>query len=320
MEYQTSFNENKQPAPIVISIGNFDGLHRGHQRLLQELHTLAAELDSIPVLVTFTPHTLAVVRPESQLHLLTTIEEKLFLARKVCDVAESIVITFTPDVLAMSTSDFLQELMRKFTIRGMVEGEDFRIKPDHTGDMTYLQNYGKLHDLVVRSVPLQKADHERISSTHIRHLVREGNIPKANELLGHPFVVGGVVVHGDARGRELKFPTANIHPIAEKVLPPDGVYAARTYLHDGTTEERKQVYESIAYIGTRPTYAGTERRVETHLLDIDIDLYERYISVEFISRLRGDISFSDGAALQQQVFSVDIPQAREILAHYASVY
>src|SRR5947209_2019478 len=196
--------------PIAITIGNFDGIHRGHLRLIHELRMMAQELNCTPVLLTFSPHTLLVVRPNTDLQCLTTLEEKLALAKHYGNIADSIVVKFTPEVARMSANDFMEELRHRFIIKGMVVGADFSLGHNRMGDIRFLQAYGQEHGIRVHPISLEEDEHTRISSTRIRTLVKEGQIAEANELLGHPVIVSGVVVHGDHRGRLLGFPTANL--------------------------------------------------------------------------------------------------------------
>jgi len=312
-EYQTTLSEN---TPIAITIGNFDGIHLGHQRLLQELRAMAEKLQCTPVMVTFAPHTLMVVRPNMNILYLTTLEEKLSLAREYGKVADSIIVHFTPEVAALSAKDFMDGLRNRFNIRGLIVGSDFSLGHNRMGNVAFLEQYGQEHGIEVRALTLETDSQARISSTRIRTLVSEGHIAEANALLGHPLVLGGVVVHGDERGRLLGFPTANIRPEKHKLLPSNGVYAVRVTIHDsasGDSVESSTVYNGVTNIGIRPTFNGKERLVEVHLLDVAMDLYDKYLRVEFIEHLRGEQRFSGIDALKNQI-STDVQQARQILA------
>ena len=306
MEYTTTLSTIE---PIAITIGNFDGVHRGHQRLMHELHATAQELDCKPVLVTFSPHTLAVVRPDIDLQCLTTLEEKLTLTKQYGHIADSIVIAFTPAVKAMNAEEFIQSLSEHLSIRGIVVGANFSFGRDRKGNMAFLRQYGQEHNVEVRIIPLEEAEQTRISSTHIRALVSEGQVSEANDLLGHPVSVSGVVVHGDHRGRLLGFPTANLAPDTHKLLPANGVYAV--HVHVGQAETHI-VYNGVVNIGVRPTFQGQERRVEAVLFDIDLDLYDQRIAIDLIARLRGEQRFTGIDALKAQI-AADVQQARQIL-------
>jgi riboflavin kinase/FMN adenylyltransferase len=276
---------------------------------------MAQALDSIPVFITFSPHTLIVVRPNLEVRCLSTLEEKLELAKQYGGIDHSIVIHFTPEVAAMSAQEFLQTLRDHFTVKGMVIGDNFSLGHNRQGNVEFLTAYGQEHNIRVQAVLLQEAGHERISSTRIRHLVKEGSVLEAQQLLGHPVIFSGIVQHGDHRGRLIGFPTANLRPDEHRLLPADGVYAVRVHVPHGSESDSYQqstVYNGVANIGIRPTFDEQERLVEAHLLDTTIDLYGKLITVEFITHLRGEQRFSGIDALKAQIQS-DVQQARQIL-------
>jgi riboflavin kinase / FMN adenylyltransferase len=312
MDYLTTLTAND---PIAITIGNFDGIHKGHLRLMHELRIMAQRLNAKPVLVTFDPHTLLVVRPDIDLQFLTTLEEKLALTARYGHIPDNIVISFTPQVAKLTANDFLEILRECFILRGMVVGADFSLGHNRMGDISFLQRYGQAHTIEVLPIQLEAAEQTRISSTRIRTLVSEGHISEANALLGHPVVASGTVVRGDQRGRLLGFHTANLLPEPHKLLPANGVYAARTRL--GKMVERdgrhdSPVYNSVVNVGVRPTFGGHKRLVEAHLLDVDLDLYDQRITLDFIARLRDEQRFAGIDALKTQIAS-DVQQARQIL-------
>jgi len=364
MEYQTTLSPHE---PITITIGNFDGIHLGHQRLLHEVGEMARTLQCKPVLVTFWPHTLLVVRPDIDIRYLTNQDEKLALAKQYGGIADSIVITFTPEVAAMSAEDFMNHLCQHFSIHGMVVGADFSLGHKRMGDIKFLEHYGQQHNIQLHTVSLAEAHQNRISSSRIRTLLSQGDIAQANELLGHPVIVSGIVRQGAKRGRMLGFPTANLHPDARKLLPADGVYAAIVHVQENQEsdllapsrvykdvadvtdvgmsgrgvgdsveiETYKDVadvgmggrgvgdsveietaeihtYKSVVNIGTRPTFNEKERLVEVHLLDANLDLYDRKLTVEFIEHLRGEQRFPSIDALKVQI-SADVQKAHYIL-------
>src|SRR5579863_10556355 len=229
MQYETTLTAHEA---IAITIGNFDGVHRGHQHLMHELVAMARTLHCTPVLVTFSPHTLEVVRPDIDLQILTTLPEKLALTKRYGGIADSIVLHFTPEVAAISAEAFMDGLCTNFVIKGMVVGENFSLGHNRMGDVAFLERYGREHGIIIQPVPLQETDQGRISSTRIRALVGEGQIAEANELLGHPLTFSGIVQHGDQRGRLLGFPTANLVPEPHRLIPANGVYAVRVMIGD----------------------------------------------------------------------------------------
>jgi riboflavin kinase / FMN adenylyltransferase len=331
MHYSTTL---KGTESIVITIGNFDGIHKGHQELLRETSRLAEKLHSHPVFLTFSPHTLKVVRPDIDLRCLTTLEEKLELARVYGGIADSIVIEFTPEVAAMSATAFMDDLCAHFNLRGLVVGENFSLGNKRMGDVAFLQTYGEAHDITIRPVSLKEIEDQRVSSTRIRGLISEGKVAEARGLLGHPAVLHGKVVHGDQRGRLLGFPTANLRPPEEKLIPANGIYAARVLvqkqaaqsdvahspcvfiddrIHAGETSEQWDTYTSAVSVGTRPTFDGRELLVEAYLLDVEgLDLYGRCISIHFIARLRSEERFASIEALKAQM-AEDVRNTRLLL-------
>jgi riboflavin kinase/FMN adenylyltransferase len=184
------------------------------------------------------------------------------------------------------------------------------------GNVEFLKQYGQEHAIKVQSITLTESETVRISSTHIRKLLIAGQISAANELLGYPMIVSGIVQHGDKRGQQIGFPTANLRPDAKKLLPANGVYAA--YVHIQNAQERdlqltSPVYKGVVNIGIRPTFNGTERLVEVHLLGTNLDLYDKLLTIEFIEHLRDEQRFSGIEALKAQIV-IDIQKALHILA------
>lgn len=282
---------------------------------MSELRAMAQALNCTPVMITFSPHTLIVVRPDIHVQYVTTLEEKLRLAKEYGGVADSIVIHFTTDVAAMPAETFMDTLLADFAIKGLVVGANFSLGHNRQGDVQFLEAYGKEHGIQVRSVALQEAEQVRISSTRIRNLIGEGNVDEANKLLGHPVIFSGIVQHGDKRGRLIGFPTANLRPEPHRLLPANGVYAIRVHIPEEAESDAapvSTVYNGVANIGIRPTFNQQERLVEAHLLDTTIELYGKLITVEFIARLRGEQRFSGIEALKAQIVS-DAQQARQIL-------
>ncbi len=281
---------------------------------MHQLLETAQKLNSKPVLITFSPHTLMVVRPDIDIRYLTTLEEKLTLTKDYGQISDYIVIKFTPAVAAMSASDFMQYLTTHFSVKGMVIGTNFSLGHNRMGDITFLQHYCQEHNIFVRPIPLEEAERTRISSTRIRALVSEGQISEANELLGHPVTLSDIVRHGTQRGRLLGFPTANLVPELHKLLPADGVYAVRVSIIDPISDAASSspVYNGVVNIGIRPTFDGKERIVEVHLLDVQPDLYDKRITIDFIARLRSEQRFANIEALKSQI-ATDVQQARQIL-------
>jgi riboflavin kinase / FMN adenylyltransferase len=331
MQYSTTLTHIE---PIVITIGNFDGIHKGHQELMRDVCQLANTLTSTPVLVTFQPHPLKVVRPDIDVRCLTTLDEKLALAKAYGGIVNTIVIEFTPAVAAMSATEFMDDLCAHFRVRGLVVGADFSFGHNRMGNVAFLREYGQEHDIEVQSIPLAEIQDQRISSTRIRRLVSEGNVEEARALLGHTVMLNGYVAQGDQRGRLLGFPTANLIPPADQLIPANGVYAARVLVRQKVAQsdavhspcvsldariptdhlgEHWDTYQSAVNIGVRPTFDGQTRLVEAHLLDVEgLNLYDQCMSIHFIARLRSEQRFANLDSLKAQI-AEDVRNARLIL-------
>ena len=261
--------------PTYLTIGNFDGLHRGHQALLTYMQALAAQHDpnAQTALVTFSPHPLAVLRPETDLQLLTTPAERLRLAAAQ-GIDVGVIQPFDHDLAALSAREFVTLLKEKLGMIGLVVGPDFALGRNRAGDLPTLRLLGQELGYELYTIePIDMAD-KAVRSSVIRHDLRMGDVRDAADLLGRAYHATGVVVEGDRRGRTIGIPTANIQTRNDKLLPADGVYATRTYIvptgeHDEASMDAAtwQAYDSVSNLGVRPTVDGENHRLETHLLD-----------------------------------------------------
>jgi riboflavin kinase/FMN adenylyltransferase len=267
-----------------VAVGTFDGVHLGHLRVIDAAR--AAGLRT--AVVTFDPHPRAVLG--RGVELLTTLERRLelFAAAGVDDV---VVLEFDETLANLEPTEFAERILRGLGTEVVAAGDTFRFGRDRQGDLTLLEQL----DFDVRRVPVV----ENVSSSRIRELLHAGEPDRAARLLGRPAEVEGIVVHGDHRGRELGFPTANLDVPSGLLIPPDGVYA-------GWTRDRLAAIS----VGTNPQFDGVERRVEAHLLDFDDDLYDQRLVVEIWSWLRGQMRFDSVEALVEQI-GVDVGRARE---------
>jgi riboflavin kinase/FMN adenylyltransferase len=259
-----------------IAIGTFDGVHRGHQRVLEAARA-APLLRSAAV--TFAPHPRVVLG--SPVELLTTLERRLELFEAL-GLDEAIVVEFTPELAATPPDVFVDELLRPIGVRRVAAGEDFRFGHRRAGDLALLESLG----LEVERVPLVQG----VSSSAIRAALHAGDVTAAAELLGRPAEVEGTVVSGDARGGTLGFPTANLRADADLLVPAFGIYAGAAEGH-----------RAAISIGTNPHYGGRERRIEAFLLDFDADLYGRRLVVELWQRLRDERAFASEDELVAQI-------------------
>ena len=296
--------------PTVVTIGNFDGIHLGHQHVLEQARATATEVGVAQVVVvTFDPHPIAVLRPEHAPPTLTSIQTRSRLLAEA-GVDAVLVLPFDRAMAAWTPMEFIDRvLVDALRARAVVVGANFRFGNRAAGDVSLLRDVGEGRGFLVEGVELDGGP-QVWSSTYIRSCLAAGDVAGATEALGRPFVVRGVVVQGDQRGRELGFPTANVPTPVEGAAPADGVYAGwLTRLDSGET------YPAAISVGTNPTFEGErERRIEAYVLDRDdLDLYGAEVEVAFVERLRGMVKFQGMDALVETMRD-DVRRAREILA------
>jgi len=294
--------------PTVVTVGMFDGVHRGHRAPLDRVAAEAAARGVPAAAVTFDRHPLAVLRPGSEPPLLTPLDRKVELLGQA-GMAAVLVLEFTRELSEVTAEAFAAEvLFDSLAARAVVVGENFRFGHKAAGDPALLAELGRPRGIEVIAVPLHADGTQPVSSTRIRAELAEGDVAAAAALLGRPHSVEGVVVVGDRRGRPLLgIPTANLDtPPAGIALPADGVYAGHL------TDQADQIARPAAIsVGTNPQF-GTERRVEAHVIDFDGDLYGHRVSVGFADRLRGQATFAGVEELVAQMHE-DIIQARRLL-------
>ena len=277
--------------PRRVAVGTFDGVHLGHREVISGADTV----------LTFDPHPLAVIAPQACPPLLTTIERKAELLEAI-GVQELVVIEFDKGFAARSAQEFVDDVLVKALCATHVSvGENFRFGHKAQGDTAMLEADERFE---TRVAPLLEIDGEVVSSSHIRGLVLGGAVLYADRLLGAPFVIDGEVVHGDKRGRELGFPTANLVPQAGYVTPGHGVYACRT----------GEGHAAAVNVGVRPMFVtGRGELIEAYLIDFDGDLYGKRLRLEFLRRLRGEKRFASVDALIDQM-RLDAEEARRVAA------
>ncbi|MFW6775742.1 bifunctional riboflavin kinase/FAD synthetase [Nocardioides sp. CPCC 205120] len=294
----------------VAVIGNFDGVHLGHQHVVRRARELADELGvSRVVAVTFDPHPIAVLRPEHAPPTLTTIDARVALL-SAAGIDDVLVVPFDRGVAAWTPEEFVDRiLVEALHVRGVVVGANFRFGNRAAGDVATLQETGRSRDFVAEGIALDGGP-QVWSSTYVRNCLAAGDVEGAAEALGRPFTVRGVVVQGDQRGRELGYPTANVPTTGLAAAPADGVYAG--WLRRPDTGE---THPAAISVGTNPTFDGErERRVESYVLDrADLELYGVEVEVSFVARLRGMTRFDGVEALVVQM-AEDVRRARELLA------
>jgi riboflavin kinase / FMN adenylyltransferase len=290
----------------VVTIGNFDGVHLGHRAIIGRVTQRARELKAQAVAVTFEPHPLKVLRPEINLPLLTTPEQKLKLLEEA-GLDAVVVLPFSREFATIPAREFvIQYFCERLQVREVVVGHDYGFGRGREGNIDLLREMGQAHGFTVQVVWAVEAEGAVVSSSLIRALLRLGKVTEASRLLGRRYRVTGEVVRGKGRGAKLLgVPTANLRSVNE-LLPASGIYAVR--VHRGG-----DIINGVANIGTCPTFDNQELSLEAHLLDFAADLYGETLEVEFAVRLRGEQKFSSLEALAAQIHR-DIDHARGLLA------
>jgi riboflavin kinase/FMN adenylyltransferase len=284
----------RPPRDPVATIGNFDGLHRGHLALLAEVVAAARARGGTSVLLTFDPHPVTVLHPGVEFRFLTTLDDKLRLLERA-GIDEIIFLKFDDGFAALTPEAFVQQvLVEALQVRELFVGQHFAFGKGRTGRIDDLRRLGRHAGILVHGVPPHRLHGQVVSSTRVRTLIQHGAVREAAELLGRVYSLGGEVLRGEARGRELGWPTANLRPPAERVIPADGVYAA-------IVRRGEDAFDAVSYIGTRPTFGAGERLIEVYLLDADLDLYGERLQVDFVDRLRGDETYPSAEALAAQI-------------------
>lgn len=273
----------------AIAIGNFDGFHLGHQKIIERLKQVARENDLISIILTFTPNPKIYFKREKQL-INTDAQKKEILENLEAD--RVIIINFA-EVVDMSDERFLKDfLIDKYKMKHIVMGENFRFGKGREGDIGFLKQMADQQGFgltVVKSVML---DHHRVSSTYIREKLTTAKIEESNRMLGRRYFIDGLVVEGDKVGSELGFPTINLE--TDNILLPEGVFKT-------TVEIDGAIYNSITYIGYRPTFSGKEKKVESHIFDFNRKTYGKQVKIYFEKKLRDDMKFDSKMSLINQI-------------------
>lgn len=299
----------------MVTIGVFDGVHRGHQALIGRTVEIAKKRGLPSVVLTFDPHPSEVVRPGSHPAQLTTLRRKAELVEEL-GVDVFAVLPFTPELSRLPAHEFVHEiLVDRLHAAAVVVGENFTFGAKAAGDVDLLRELGRRFGFIAYGAELQSAtvrngepSEINFSSTYVRSCIDAGDVATAAAALGRPHRLEGIVVRGEGRGRKLGFPTANLSTPHFAAVPADGVYAAWFYL---AAEPHRRLASAVS-VGTNPTFFGRERTVEAFVLDLDEDLYGERVALDFVSRLRGQITYTGVDALVQQIGD-DVAQVREIL-------
>ena len=280
----------------VLTLGTFDGVHKGHKYVLKRMNEIAKKEGGESVLLTFYPHPRHVLQPDNQnLKLLNTIEEKIKELEK-SGIQHFVIHKFTKDFSRTKSVNFIRDLLvNKLKMKYMVVGYDHHFGRNREGSYDELIEFSELYNFNLEQIPPQDEDEVTVSSTKIRNLLSNGNIEKANSYLGYDYPINGVVVKGNRIGRTLNYPTANILIKNKwKLLPKDGVYLVKVML------ENKQ-YFGMLNIGKKPTFYKEKHSVEVHIFDFVADIYGSEIKVDFLKRMRDEIQFGSLEDLQSQL-------------------
>jgi riboflavin kinase/FMN adenylyltransferase len=288
----------------ALTIGVFDGVHLGHQLLVSKVKEKAAAANLDSVVVTFLHHPRLVLGRQSHITFITSIEERISRLQGL-GVSHVVTLSFTHELARLSAREFVTLLMDYLKMRELVIGPDFALGKERSGNIASLQALGAELGFGIEVVPPLLYQGEVVSSTAVRGALARGEVNKMNKLLGRHFTLTGQVEKGDARGRTLGFPTANLIPNEEQALPADGVYACYAIL-------AKQKYQGVLNIGVRPTFRGVQRLVEVHILDFSGNIYGQELQVELIDRLRDEMKFPGPEELKVQM-GKDVELARLLL-------
>jgi riboflavin kinase/FMN adenylyltransferase len=311
MKVYRHLNELDNFRNAVVTIGTFDGVHKGHQTIIRAIIDKAKKKGGESVIITFHPHPRHIIDPDQHLAQLTSIEEKLHLLEKL-GVDNVVVVPFSREFSEMSAEAYIEEfLIGQFRPACIVIGYDHRFGNNRTGDIHMLKAHAAQHAIEVDEITEQVINDITISSTKIRKFLLAGKIEPANELLGYPYSFRGLVVKGDAIGRQLGYPTANLFPDhRNKLVPGNGIFAVRVQVATATAW-----LPGMMSIGERPTFDGKDKRIEVHIFDYSGDLYGEMLRVEMVAFTRAQEKFESKDALMQAM-AEDERECRQLLARY----
>ena len=307
MELYKSLSDIKKPdADSYVTIGNFDGVHLGHQMLFSEVVNKAYNKKGTSIVVTFDPHPLQIVRPEIGIKLISSYEQKVeLISHAGIDVL--VVIPFTKEFATTSAESFVDDiLIRAIGVKELVVGYDYAFGKGRQGNIEFLKEQGQIKGFPVTVVEPYYVDEMLVSSTKVRELVNEGRMLDVKKLLGRSYQIRGTVQQGKKRGGPVVgFPTANLHISEEDLCPKHGVYVTQV-VYDG------KCYGGVLNIGYNPTFGENRLSAETHIFDFNQEIYGKEIKINLLKHLRGEQKFSGPAELADQI-KEDIRQAKKIL-------
>ena len=292
-KHLSEFNPIKN---AVVTTGTFDGVHIGHQKIIHRVKEIAHQIAGESVIITFHPHPRLVLFPEdNHLKMLNTLPEKIQLLA-ASGIDHLIIIPFTKEFSRLSSVDFIQQiLVDQIGTKKLVIGYDHHFGKNREGSFEHLKHYGPSYGFEVEEIPKQDINDVGVSSTKIRTALAQHHIEIANQYLGYPYAMEGIVVKGDQIGRSIGFPTANIQiQESHKLIPADGIYAVHI-------QWQSQTYKGMLYIGDRPTVQGSKKVIEVNIFDFDQEIYDEQIQVKLIQYIRGDQKFESLDALKLSI-------------------
>ena len=304
-------SEYKKRGPAVVTIGTFDGVHVGHQKIIQQLRAIADTKGMKAVVLTFFPHPRMVLQKDHKIKLINTIDEKRMLLEGF-GVDELVVKQFTWDFSRLTAVEYVRDLLvNTLNVKHIIIGYDHHFGRNRTANIDDLREFGEVYDFEVTEIPAQDIEEVTVSSTKIRQALSDGDVRRANRFLGYNFMLTGTIISGKGLGKTMDFPTANLH-VAEdyKLIPKRGSYVIKTRIQSTT-------YYGMMNIGTNPTVEDKGWSIEMHLFDYEGSLYGEYVQVELLDRLRDERKFDSLDSLKQQL-QRDKAQSLEIIRNTAN--
>ena len=309
MEVINNIANYRPKKPAILTIGTFDGVHIGHQKIISDLVAKAKKEDLCAVVLTFFPHPRMVLQKESQLKMIDTLKEKRQLL-EILGVEILIIQPFTLEFSRMTAIEYTRDvLVNGLGISKLIIGYDHRFGRNREATVEDLKNFGLDYDFTVEEIPAQDIASIAVSSTKVRNAITAGEIKKANQYLGRPFSLSGTIVKGDKIGRKIGFPTANLY-IEEKykLKPQNGVYLVQCHWDN-------QKYFGMMNVGKRPTISGKETQIETYFFDFDGDLYGKKLNINLLEKIRDEQKYDSFESLGNQL-NIDQKSCRELIPKY----
>lgn len=311
MQNFKDYNAYQPKTKTVVTIGTFDGVHIGHQKIALQLLEIANQNNLESVILTFFPHPRMVLQKDKSIKLINTIDEKGILLKSL-GIDHLVVKEFTIDFSRYSASEFVEEiLVKKLNVAHIIIGYDHRFGKGREADINDLVEFGKIYGFKVTEITAQEIDQVAVSSTKIRNALKNGNIKKANTYLGYHFMISGKIIKGKGIGKQLTFPTANIKIIEDyKLIPKRGAYIVKTEI------EEQEVF-GMLNIGVNPTVEGVSESIEAHFFNFHQDIYGKILRIEFLERLRDEQKFDSVELLKEQLHKDKIAALQYISQNYA---